>query len=104
MLIQNPLKEGEVLCFKFTNGEEIIGKVIAVNSSDVTIQEPMTLMMSAQGPQMVQWPMMRQEKASVPVNRSSIMAIYPAEDGMTNVYRELIGEKVLFVPEKKIIT
>jgi len=49
MLIETPYKEGDVVSFKLTSGEEIIGRLEKENDTGYSVKKPMVLIMQQQG-------------------------------------------------------
>jgi hypothetical protein len=47
------ITSNEVYCFKIANGDEIIAKVISTDATTVTVADPLTVIPSAQGIQLV---------------------------------------------------
>jgi hypothetical protein len=49
MLIEGTYKEGDIVTFKLTNGEEIVARLDKQQPSDFVINKPMVLIASQQG-------------------------------------------------------
>ena len=49
MLIQKGYGAGDVVCFKISNGDEIVAKIVSVDADGFTINRPCTVIPSQQG-------------------------------------------------------
>lgn len=54
MLLDTGYKEGEIICFKLVNGDEIVAKIVESTSTGWKINKPCTVMPSHQGIGLVQ--------------------------------------------------
>jgi small nuclear ribonucleoprotein (snRNP)-like protein len=50
MLInKQKISDGDILCFKLVNGDEVVAKLVSVDDLKFTVSKPCTVMSSAQG-------------------------------------------------------
>jgi len=49
MLIQKGYDAGDIVCFKISNGDEIVAKIVSVDLDGYTINRPCTVIPSQQG-------------------------------------------------------
>lgn len=54
MLIDAGYKEGEIICFKLVNGDEVVAKVVETTSTGWKVNKPCTVMPSPQGLGLIQ--------------------------------------------------
>lgn len=108
MLLEKPASINDIACIKTGNGDEIIGKVLDVTDTTVTISKPM-IMMLAQAPngqpgiQMAPFWMLGGDKdARYPINRSHITCMVKAgKDAESGYLQNTTG---LAMPGRGIIT
>jgi hypothetical protein len=74
---KSKLDEGDIITFKMSSGEEILGKLKSQDMMTVTIAKPVVLAMTKNGPGMAPALMTVNPDADLMFNRSSI-AIGPA--------------------------
>ncbi len=51
MLLEKPPAEGDIVSFKLTNGEEIVGKLVKTSANGVTVSRPVAIAVQMVGPQ-----------------------------------------------------
>jgi hypothetical protein len=88
MLITTPYKEGDIVSFKVTSGEEIIAKLIEEEPSGIVVTKPFALVPNNQGLGMMPWIMSISPGEKIRVNTSTIMLVHKTEEGISKQYLE----------------
>ena len=85
MLVELPISIGDVVSVKFSNGDEIIGRVSAIDINTVTISKPLSVMLAQDprtgnpGVQMVPiWILTADREGKFPINRQHIVSMVKA--------------------------
>lgn len=84
-------KEGEIVAFRLTTGDEIIGKVAASDREEVFIEKPCTLMMSQGGLSLSAASLMSDNEKPVAYMRSHIVARMTPHSELEAGYRSATG-------------
>lgn len=97
------LKEDEVISFKLSSGEEIIGKVVSFNDKEVVVHRPFQLAATQTGLTLLPFLMMANDNSDPTFRFSSIVATYAPASSFKTAYESSSSDLVL--PQaKKIIT
>jgi hypothetical protein len=73
MLINKAISAGSIVCFKITNGDEIVAKIASETADGWTLNRPCTLIPSPQGIGLMQCMIAADTDADVPLSRGSVM-------------------------------
>jgi hypothetical protein len=96
------IKEKQLYSIKMNSGEELIGKVAAVDDKEVTLERCYSVGFTQQGPQLVPSLLTADPVKEVNLKINNIALYADAADDMVDMYRELTtGIKA---PTKQIIT
>lgn len=79
MLIDKGVAEGEVVTFKLTSGEELIGKLVEDNLAYYKIQRPMVVGMGPKGPALMPYLFTVSPEKDVKLNKN-VIAVVEATD------------------------
>lgn len=88
MLNQNTFKNGEVVAFKLSNGEEILAKVVESDMTTYTISKPVTIMAQQQGLQFVQGFFTANPDKNVNLAKSAVVMTGIPADEVVKSYTE----------------
>ncbi len=91
----------QVYTFKLNSGEEVIAKVKAVNGSEVTVSEPVSVAPGPQGMGLVPSMFTSDPKAEVRLNTNSVSLYAVTDESVKNKYIE--ATTGIKLPEKKLI-
>jgi hypothetical protein len=72
MLINKTPAIGDIACFKITNGEEIVAKIVAETPEGWLLSRPCTLAPGNQGVGLMQSMIAADAEAQVPLNRTNV--------------------------------
>lgn len=81
-------KINEVQTIKLSNGDEIVAKVMAQDDDTITVANPVTVLPSAQGIQLVPSLFTAADKSWVTINISNIAMICDVRDQVCDSYLE----------------
>lgn len=96
-----PIDINQVYTFKLNSGEELIAKVLAVNSPYITVSEPVSIAPSPQGMGLVPSMFTAEPKENVTINTNSVSLFSLTEDSVKMKYIE--ATTGIKLPEKKLI-
>jgi hypothetical protein len=97
------LKIDETVSFKISSGEEIIGKVVFFNDTEVVVHKPFQLAATQTGLTLLPFLMMANDNADPTFRLSSIVAIYAPAASFKTAYDSAASDLVL-PKTKSIIT
>lgn len=95
------LKINEVFTFKLNSGEEVIGKVTAVNTNTVYLTEPLSVAPGPQGMGLVASIFTSQQDSTVVLNMNAVTMYTETEENIKNTYIKTTTG--ISLPSKKII-
>lgn len=95
------IKEGEVYTFKLTSGEEVVGKVTAIEDNNVLLHDPVSVAPGPQGMGLMQSMFTANPKDPARLNINNV-TIYALTDESVKV-KYIEATTGLVVPDKKII-
>lgn len=95
------LKVGEVYTFKLTSGEEVVGKVTAVDDHIVSLHDPVSVAPGPQGLGLMQSMFTADPKDSARLNINNVTIFALTDSSVKAKYIE--ATTGLVVPDKKII-
>lgn len=98
---RSQLTEGEIISFKISSGEEIIGKVVSFNDTEVVVHRPFQLAATQTGLTLMPFLMMASDDVDPAFKFSSIVAIYRPAASFKTAYESTASDLVL--PESKKI-
>jgi len=74
MLLEKPkFKEGEIISLKLISGEEVIGKYISEDITDIVLKNPVMLAMTQKGPAMAPFMITVEQDKEYNITKSAIM-------------------------------
>jgi hypothetical protein len=82
------LENDKVYTFKIANGDEIIGKVIAQTDTEVVLQQPLTIIPSQQGIQLVPSLFTTELAVDVTINKNNIVMMAETREQVCDSYLE----------------
>jgi hypothetical protein len=100
MLVNN-IKTGSVYSWKMNSGEEIIGKVLEVTDTTVTLQEPVSVAPGPQGMGLMPSLFTADNNATYVLNLACVAMMAQTADSVKDKYIE--ATTGLKIPEKKLI-
>ena len=92
---------GNVWTFKLTSGEEVIGKVTAIEEYLVSLKDPVSVAPGPQGLGLMQSMFTADPKAEFKLNTNSIAIVAMTDDSLKMKYLE--ATTGIKVPDKKIV-
>ena len=95
------IKVGEVYTFKLTSGEEVVGKVTAIEDNNVLLHDPVSVAPGPQGLGLIASLFTANPKAETRLNTNSVTIHALTDDSVKSKYIE--ATTGLVVPDKKII-
>jgi hypothetical protein len=88
MLINKGYSEGDIVCFKLVNGDEVVAKIVEQSDTGFKISKPCTVLPSAKGLGLMQ-SLMSADINTVTLNNSHVMLHAPVVSEMENYYIEM---------------
>jgi hypothetical protein len=75
MLISKGFSANDILCFKVTNGEELVAKLVEENDTSYVINKPLTVVPSNQGLGLMQSMFSSDINTNITLNKSHVMLV-----------------------------
>ena len=85
MLVNKAIKSGDVVSMKLTTGEEVLARFKEDNDTDVIVSKPRCVVVG-QGIGLAPYAFTMPEDGSVPVNKTHIITMVVAAEGVTSEY------------------
>ena len=92
-----------IYSFKLLSGEEFIAKVDDINQTDIHILNPLSVTLTAQGPDTLPGMIAGDMKQPMQLNKSAIAVIAYVEDHIQSSYEQGI-EEMHAKPSKQVLT
>jgi len=86
MLVNKGYAEGDIVCFKLVNGDEVIAKVVSDTADAFVVSKPCTVVPSQKGLGLIQSMFSAELNNSVTLNKSHVMMHSPVVDDIKNHY------------------
>lgn len=86
MLIENTFKNNDIISFKVSSGEEILGRYVREDGINFYITKPSVLMMNQQGMGMIPYMMTVSPDAEYAIARTSIITYARTDDEIGKQY------------------
>jgi hypothetical protein len=86
MLVENKFKSNEVISFKVSSGEEILGRYVREDDVSFYITKPSVLMMNQQGMGMIPYMMTVSPDAEYAIARASVITYARTDDEIGKQY------------------
>jgi len=95
------LELNTVNTFKLSSGEELVGKVIAIDGNTVQLEEPLSIAPTQKGMQLLPSVFTGDEDSPVILNLNLVVMTCPTAEGVRDKYLE--ATTGIQLPEKKLI-
>ena len=86
MLIETPYKVTDIITLKVLGGDEVVGRLTAIEGSNVTISKPHAVMMGQQGFGLVPYIMTAGPDVKVEFKSEHIFSVVKTFDGVAKEY------------------
>jgi hypothetical protein len=86
MLIQKGYSTGDIVCFKISNGDEIIAKIVEVKDTGYIVNKPCTVIPSQQGLGLMQSLISGDINTNITLNNSHVIMHSPVIKDIENHY------------------
>lgn len=86
MLINKGVSEGDIVCFKISNGDEIVAKIVEEKTDGYVVSKPCTVIPSQQGLGLMQSLMCADINTNITINRAHIVMHAPVIKDIENHY------------------
>jgi hypothetical protein len=86
MLIQKNYDVGDIVCFKITNGDEIVAKIVEVTGNGFVVSRPCTVIPSQQGLGLLQSLISGDINTNVTLSREHVIMHAPVIKDIENHY------------------
>jgi hypothetical protein len=86
MLIQKEYQEGDIVSFKIVNGDELVARVVGVDSDNYTLAKPCTIMPGPQGIGMIQSLFTADQDINVKLSKQHVILHAPSIDQIQKHY------------------
>lgn len=86
MLVSKGYKEGDIICFKITNGDEIVAKLVETTPTGYVINKPCTVMPTQQGMALVQTMFAGDINTNITLEQQHVIMHCPAVDRVQDHY------------------
>jgi hypothetical protein len=86
MLLKPDYADGDIVCFKLVNGDEILARVVNTTDSGWTLSKPLNVVPSAQGIGLMQSMFGMDVEAAVELQRSAVMMHTPVVKELADHY------------------
>lgn len=81
-------ERGDVVTFKFINGEEVIAKIVSHTTSGIVVTKALTISMTPQGFALTPFVLTVEESEEYMIQENSIMLFAETEKSIKNFYIE----------------
>ncbi len=88
MLIKKSQQKGDIVTFRISVGDEIIGEVMDTDDTSITIKKPLVLAAGPQGVSLAPATMLGDSDSNVTFMKSHIMCWMKTRDAAEKAYRE----------------
>lgn len=99
---QTVLENGKVLGFKLATGEEILGKVTAVNNGAISVNKPHFLTQTPEGVAFAPALSMMSEEIDPVITQSNLVMYFEPDSAFKTAYTDAMSE--IIVTQNNIIT
>lgn len=86
MLINKKYSSGDIACFKISNGDELVAKVVEETDAAYTVSRPCVLIPSQQGLGLMQALISADINTNITLNKSHVMMTAPVVTDIENHY------------------
>jgi hypothetical protein len=86
MIIETPIKDGDIVSFKLSSGEEIVARLKTQDAKSYTLLKPMVLIMQQQGMGLAPFMFSVSPDAKFNLQASSVSCIAKTEDEIAKQY------------------
>lgn len=86
MLITTQFKTNEVVTFKLTSGEEVVGRLKSINDDSYTLIKPMTFLMGPQGLGLVPFVFSAPQDADIELTKISVNVMIKTDESVAKQY------------------
>ena len=87
MLLERPIKKGSIITVKLNSGEELVARFETEDDDSLNISKVRTVAHGQQGLGIIPW-MMTSQTATISINKSTVVAYTPTDDGIAKSYQE----------------
>ena len=102
MLIEAPYKIGDVVTFKLTSGEELVGKLTEESDNNVKIKTPLTLVMGGKGLGLQQYLFTGEPDKAYTFKKESLMVITKTVKQFADLYQQQTSGIVTAPPNLQV--
>ena len=102
MLIEAPYKVGDVVTFKLTSGEELVGKLTEESEYNVKIKTPLTLVMGGKGLGLQQYLFTGEPDKAYTFKKESLMVITNTVKQFADLYQQQTSGIVTAPPNLQV--
>lgn len=86
MLIEAPMKDGDTVTMKISNGDEIISRLVETKTNTYVISKPLAIMATAQGLGLGPYAFTVDPDAKIEINKQSVIFIAKTQSDMAKQY------------------
>jgi len=86
MLINKKYSSGDIVCFKISNGDELVAKIVEETDTAYTVSRPCVLIPSQQGLGLMQALISADINTNITLNKSHVMMTAPVVTDIENHY------------------
>lgn len=86
MLINKGVSAGDIVCFKISNGDEVVAKIVEEKTDGFVVSKPCTVIPSQQGLGLMQTLFCAELNTNITLNRNHIVMYAPVIKDIENHY------------------
>jgi hypothetical protein len=86
MLIEAPIKDGDTVTMKISNGDEIIARLVETKANTYVITKPLAIMATAQGLGLGPYAFTVDPDSKIEINKQSVIFIAKTQSDMAKQY------------------
>jgi len=90
MLLQKPLREGDVVTVKLASGEELVAQYVDESDSHLVVERPLVLVPNGQKIAMIPW-LLSSHATKFKLRLASVLVYAPSDDGVQRNYLESVS-------------
>lgn len=88
MLLEKPIKKGDIISIKLTSGEEVLGCYVEDSDSNLTVEKPATISATPEGKMgIIPW-MMTSRTTKFLLNKNTVVTFVTTEDDIAKAYTQ----------------
>jgi len=86
MIIETPYKQNDTITIRTVSGEEVLARFVEENDKQITIEKPMSVMVTQQGLGLGPYTFTTSPSAKLKLNKNTIVFVHKTDSEMAKQY------------------